>query len=377
MTTESGANRLIRWAVHHDESWLFVAIYLGLAVGLSVFVSLFWLLVCGVFHLLLELVRQAHYRDSVGSVLLHAFWEIKMDVGLILLALSLVLYLEVVLGVLGLQSAARAAAVGRAANTGVRAGTRAAQAGSRAAQAGARAAGGSSSAMEQWVRGFLLTVDELARVVYAIFLVKEWKKKSATPATGGAALIDAAAEPPLEQAAAADFEVDNAAGDTGDTRVEARAETTAIPGETRDTSANAEPEDFDGVEEDSAVNTAVEETAESAVADDDAHVYAVAPDCEATPSLGAEETAEAEEPREPDQPLQPEAHGADDSAQQAARTPPDAARHGSWAVSDLIGVFLVVVAILLLAAAPYFTAHEWETAAMTIAEELRPLSGLE
>jgi hypothetical protein len=165
------------WIRNHDESWLFVAIYIGLAVGLSVFVSLFWLVVVGVFHLVLELVRQAYYRETWTSTVLHAWWEIKMDVGLILLALTLVLYLEVVLGLLGLQSAARAAAATRVAHAGARGGSRAAQAGSRAAHAAARGsrAGATGSAIEQWVRGFLLAVDEMARVAYATLVARKRK----------------------------------------------------------------------------------------------------------------------------------------------------------------------------------------------------------
>jgi hypothetical protein len=192
LAAPDGGGRFGEWVRNHDESWLFVAIYIGLAVGLSVFVSLFWLVVVGVFHLALEILRQAYFRETRTSTVLHALWEIKMDVGLILLALTLVLYLEVVLGLLGLQSAARAAAATRVAQAGARGGTRAAHAGSRAAQAGSRAAqagsraaqaaarsgsraGATGSAIEQWVRGFLLAVDEMARVAYATLVVRKKK----------------------------------------------------------------------------------------------------------------------------------------------------------------------------------------------------------
>ncbi len=139
------------WVREHDERWSFVVLYLGLAVGLSVFVSLFWLLVVAGLHFALECGRQAHYRGSTLEIGAHALWEIKLDVGLVLLALTLVLYIDVVLGLLGLQSAARAAAVTRA---GARIGTRAA-------------------AWERNIRTFLLTVDEMARVAYAAFLFRK------------------------------------------------------------------------------------------------------------------------------------------------------------------------------------------------------------
>jgi hypothetical protein len=136
------------WVREHDERWSFVVLYLGLAVGLSVFVSLFWLLVVGGLHFVLECGRQAHYRDGPLEVVGHALWEVKLDVGLVLLALTLVLYIDVVLGLLGIQSAARAAAVTRA---GARIGSRAAS----------------------WERTLRTFLDEMARIAYAAVLMRK------------------------------------------------------------------------------------------------------------------------------------------------------------------------------------------------------------
>jgi hypothetical protein len=200
------------WARRHDDSWLFVVIYIGLAIGLSLFVSLFWLVVVGVFHLVLELVRQAYYRRSRTSVFLHAWWEIKMDVGLILLAVTLVLYLEVVLGLLGLQSAARAAGATRLAHAGAGGGGRVAQAGARAAPR----AGAAGGAIEQWVRGFLLTIDEIARVAYATLVVR--KKKEDGPPTAAAPAGPAETAPaPVTAAAVAEADASEAFPSTGTT----------------------------------------------------------------------------------------------------------------------------------------------------------------
>jgi hypothetical protein len=149
-----------QWVRDHDEKWLFVLLYLGLAVGLSVFVSLFWLVVVAALHLLFEIIRQSHYRDGRKMVGLHALWEIKLDVGLILLAFVLVLYIDKVLGILGVQSAARAAAVSR---VGLRIGPRAA-------------------AWERNLRTFLLTVDEMARVANAGWMF--WKRRKDGGADG-------------------------------------------------------------------------------------------------------------------------------------------------------------------------------------------------
>jgi hypothetical protein len=148
------------WVREHDERWSFVVLYLGLAVGLSVFVSLFWLLVVGGLHFVLECGRQAHYRDGPLEVVGHALWEVKLDVGLILLALTLVLYIDVVLGLLGIQSAARAAAVTRA---GARIGSRAAS-------------------WERILRTFLVTVDEMARIAYAAVLMRKGAPVAASAA---------------------------------------------------------------------------------------------------------------------------------------------------------------------------------------------------
>jgi hypothetical protein len=138
------------WARDHDEKWLFVALYLGLSVGLSIFISLFWLVVVVAAHFALELYRQSSRQATRRDVALHAMWEVKLDVGLVILAFTLVLYIDVVLGLLGVQAASRAAAATRA-----------------TARIGARAA-----AWERNIRTFLLTVDEMARITHAAVLYR-------------------------------------------------------------------------------------------------------------------------------------------------------------------------------------------------------------
>jgi hypothetical protein len=146
------------WIHDHDHRWMFVLIYLGLAVVLSVFVSLFWLVFMAGVHLLLECVRHLRPGWTAGQVLAHSAWEVKLDFALVLLALGAVLYIDVVMGVLGIQSAARAAAVTRA-----------------GARTAARVA-----AWERNVRAFLLTFDEMIRVGRAVTLL--WRRR------GGAAV---------------------------------------------------------------------------------------------------------------------------------------------------------------------------------------------
>lgn len=141
---------LREWIRDHDDKMVFVVLYLGLSVGLSIFIGLFWLVVVVALHFLLECIRQAHHWRDRRAVLLHALWEVKLDIGLVILAFTLVLYIEVVLGLLGVQAASRVAVASRA---GARIGVRAA-------------------AWERNIRTFLLTVDEMARIGHAAVLYR-------------------------------------------------------------------------------------------------------------------------------------------------------------------------------------------------------------
>jgi hypothetical protein len=127
---------------HHDDRWLFVAVYIGLAVVLSIALGLFWLVAVAGLHFALEVMRQAQHRSGTPDIVSHALWEIKLDIALVLLALAMALYMEVVLGILGLQSAARAGAASRA---GMRL-TRLA-------------------AWERNIRAIVLLADDVARVI--------------------------------------------------------------------------------------------------------------------------------------------------------------------------------------------------------------------
>jgi hypothetical protein len=126
------------FVANHDERWLFVGVYIALAVVLSIVLSLFWLVAVAALHYCLEYLRQAQYHASRRDIATHALWEIKLDLALVLLALAMSLYMDVVLGVLGLQSAARAASVTRLARF---------------------------AAWQRNIRAFILLADDVARVV--------------------------------------------------------------------------------------------------------------------------------------------------------------------------------------------------------------------
>jgi hypothetical protein len=148
------------WLRDHDDKWPFVVLYLGASVLLSILISLFWLLVVIAVHLAFECFRQAHYRAGRKNVFLHALWEVKLDFGLAALAFGVALYIDVILGAVGIHSAARIAAATR---VGVRA-----------------------AAWERNLRTFLLTVDEISRIGHAVYTLRAKRRKGKGPATSPA-----------------------------------------------------------------------------------------------------------------------------------------------------------------------------------------------
>lgn len=105
--------RVKQWIMNHDDSWWFIVPYIGLAVVLSIVLSLFWLVMVVMVHVLLEMARQwmAEPDSSIGGTISRTLWEVKLDIGLVLFALVLSLYMELALGVLGLGHATRAGAL--------------------------------------------------------------------------------------------------------------------------------------------------------------------------------------------------------------------------------------------------------------------------
>jgi hypothetical protein len=142
VSADSQPTGIRNWIINHDESWLFIIAYIGLAVVLSIWISLFWLVAVVAVHFAFEVVRQKEIHASWQTVVSESLWELKLDIALVLFALVVSLYMEVVLGVVGLQGAARAGA---------------------AAQAGLR---GSArfAAWQRLIRGVLLSVDDAAQV---------------------------------------------------------------------------------------------------------------------------------------------------------------------------------------------------------------------
>lgn len=142
------------WILKHDDSKLFIVLYIGLAVVLSIAVGIFWLVVVVSVHFGFELIRQRNQHESWRRVFAEAFWELKLDIALVLFAFVISLYMDIVLGAAGLGGASRL--------------------GAAAARSGARFA-----AWQRIIRGVLLTVDDAAQVVRAVSVTRKDKNSPA------------------------------------------------------------------------------------------------------------------------------------------------------------------------------------------------------
>jgi hypothetical protein len=101
---------LAAWVQEHDDRWAFTVTYVGLALVLSIAVSLFWLVAVVFSHFVLEYLRQRGRGYSPASAIGEASWEVSLDIGLVLFALVLALYMDVIFGLAGLGPGARAGA---------------------------------------------------------------------------------------------------------------------------------------------------------------------------------------------------------------------------------------------------------------------------
>ncbi len=129
-----------RWLLDHDNRVTFTIIYITLALVLSMAISMFWLVAVVAAHGVIEywsLGKQGIRDHRLGRTL----WHIKLDIMLVLAALWLGLYIDLLFGVAGLSAAAR---------TG--------------AQVSARVL-----AWQRAIRGVLLSVDEAALAAKAAF----------------------------------------------------------------------------------------------------------------------------------------------------------------------------------------------------------------
>lgn len=146
------AEKITDWIIEHDDRMSFTLIYVGTAVCLSIFMNLFWVAMLMLGHLSLEICR--HRVLAHRYPVLQAVWDVKLDIALVLFALVIALYSEMVFGLLGLGQAARASR----AVTGVKLLTR-------------------ITILERAVKVFFLTVDDMSRITH--LLIKSIRNRKA------------------------------------------------------------------------------------------------------------------------------------------------------------------------------------------------------
>ena len=132
--------RARRWLLEHDHRLSFTVLYISLALVLSMAISMFWLVAVVAAHGVIEywtLGKLGPADRRLGRTL----WHIRLDIALVLAALWLGLYIDLLFGIAGLGAAAR---------TG--------------AQVSARIV-----AWQRTIRGVLLSVDEAALAAKAAF----------------------------------------------------------------------------------------------------------------------------------------------------------------------------------------------------------------
>lgn len=156
------------WIREHDDRLSFVVLYIGGAIALSIWLNLFWVAMLMLAHFGLEVVRGRLL--GAERPLLHALWEVKLDIALVLFALVVALYSDYVLGLLGLGQAARA---GQAV---------------RGVQAAAR-----FGVVERALRIVVLTSDDLLRLVQAVLKFRSKAASDASPVAEHAAAATAQA----------------------------------------------------------------------------------------------------------------------------------------------------------------------------------------
>jgi hypothetical protein len=157
-------NTIKNWIINHDDKKLFVVLYISLAVILSIWLGLFWLCVVVGVHYLFEVIIQMDRKLPVHQALALGVWEVKLDIFLIILALLVSIYMDVILGAAGLSAGARTVAT-----------------------AGARFAG-----WQRLIRVVLLSVDDLAQAIRGFL-----PRKKADAGKAGEASATAATPPGL------------------------------------------------------------------------------------------------------------------------------------------------------------------------------------
>jgi hypothetical protein len=159
---------LINWVLSHDERITFILFYIGLSLILSLALGLFWLVLIVFLHWILELIVHSYKSSNLFFAFGNSLWEIKLDIGLVLMALWLAVYLDFIFGIAGLGVAARS--IAQIGNQTLRSGSRLAGTSSNIAKTTVRFAG-----WQRIIRSSLLSLDDFVQIFRGIFKAKDQK----------------------------------------------------------------------------------------------------------------------------------------------------------------------------------------------------------
>ena len=155
--------KIINWIADHDNKKWFIVLYIGFSLVLSITISLFWLLLAVLVHFVFELIGQSKKKEGNQTILLESLWETKLDFALVIFALWLAVYLDFIFGVAGIGAAAR---------IGAQTASRTGQVAGKATEVTVRFA-----AWNRVIRAILLSVDDVANAIKAVYQGKKPKKK--------------------------------------------------------------------------------------------------------------------------------------------------------------------------------------------------------
>ncbi len=155
--------KIYHWIKEHDDKKVFIIGYIGLALVLSTFISLFWLVFIVSIHGVLEYIKYKSRGNNLFIIVLNMVWELKLDFALILFSFVICLYVGFILGIAGLSGVARGGA----------AATRIASGGTRVTKSASR-----FLVIQRTLRAGLLMLDEAVFTIRGFVLDRNKKNNT-------------------------------------------------------------------------------------------------------------------------------------------------------------------------------------------------------
>ncbi|MGI6395569.1 MAG: hypothetical protein ACOX2F_12735 [bacterium] len=178
----SKSGKVTEWFLNHDDKTLFNISYVALSVVVSIVWGIFWLVLIVAIHFFMDFVVNISKKFSLQKAIGYALWALKLDFALVLFSLTLAVYIDVVLGVLGAGNTLKGAV--QAGSRMQRAGGRAAQVAGNTMKVGSRVLG-----WQKMIRTFFISIDDFARAIP--FFLKKKKDGDETDA------VESKAEKPV------------------------------------------------------------------------------------------------------------------------------------------------------------------------------------